>query len=329
MHTLPRAWRTLNTDFPNYYMSARLAHEGYDTSRMYEWPWIEREKDHRAVDIHIIGLLPITPFSTLAVWPLTGLAPLAAKHVWILMNLAFLVPIGWLLRSMTGLSYVRIALALSLSFPLHRNLLFGQFYVLLLLLLVAACWSYLRGFRALAGALVALAAACKVFPLLLFVFFLQRRDWRALVSGTIMGLSAVAFSIAVFGLNVHRTWLLEILPWVMRGEGLGTYAGTASIPGVLHCLLLSEPQWNPHPWHYSPLCYALLVHALQMLALAPAVLLIRRDDTSRERILLEWSALLTASLAISTIPASYNFVLMIFPCACSRLYCSGANNMVG
>lgn len=313
MHTLPRAWRTLNTDFPNYYMSARLAHEGYDTSRMYEWPWIEREKDHRAVDIHIIGLLPITPFSTLAVWPLTGLAPLAAKHVWILMNLAFLVPIGWLLRSMTGLSYVRIALALSLSFPLHRNLLFGQFYVLLLLLLVAACWSYLRGFRALAGALVALAAACKVFPLLLFVFFLQRRDWRALVSGTIMGLSAVAFSIAVFGLNVHRTWLLEILPWVMRGEGLGTYAGTASIPGVLHCLLLSEPQWNPHPWHYSPLCYALLVHALQMLALAPAVLLIRRDDTSRERILLEWSALLTASLAISTIPASYNFVLMIFP----------------
>ena len=72
MHTLPRAWRTLNTDFPNYYMSARLAHEGFDTSRMYEWPWIEREKDHRAVDIRVIGLLPITPFSTLAVWPLTG-----------------------------------------------------------------------------------------------------------------------------------------------------------------------------------------------------------------------------------------------------------------
>jgi hypothetical protein len=313
MHTLPRAWRTLNTDFPNYYMAARLAHEGYDTSRMYEWPWIEREKDHRAVDIRVIGLLPITPFSTLVMWPLTGLAPLAAKHIWILVNLAFLVPIGWLLRSMTGLSYVRIALALSLSFPLHRNLLFGQFYVLLLLLLVAACWSYLRGFRALAGALVALAAACKVFPLLLFVFFLQRRDWRSLISGAITGISACAVSIAIFGLNAHITWLQEILPWVTHGEGLGTYAGTASIPGVLHFLLLSEPQWNPHPWHYSPLCYALLVPALQMLVLAPAVLLIRRDDKGKERILLEWSALLTASLAISTIPASYNFVLMAFP----------------
>jgi len=28
MRTLPHAWRTLNTDFPNYYLTARLAHEG-------------------------------------------------------------------------------------------------------------------------------------------------------------------------------------------------------------------------------------------------------------------------------------------------------------
>ena len=67
VHTLPKAWRTLNTDFPNYYMAARLVHEGYDTSRMYEWTWLEREKDHRGVDDRVIGLLPITPFST--PWP--------------------------------------------------------------------------------------------------------------------------------------------------------------------------------------------------------------------------------------------------------------------
>ncbi len=294
-------------------MAARLAHDGYDTSRMYEWSWIEREKDHRGVDIRVIGLLPITPFSTLAVWPLAGLTPLAAKHIWILVNLAFLIPISWMLRGMTGLGYRRIALVIFLSFPLHRNLLYGQFYVLLLLMITAACFSYLRGYRVLAGALVAIAAMCKVFPLLFLVFFLQRRDWRALTSGVITGVSSVAISIAVFGLNAHRTWLQEILPWVMHGEGLGTYTTTASISGVLHCLFLSEPQWNPHPWHDSPLAFALLAPLLQMLALAPAILLIRRDDSSNQRILLEWSALLTASLAVSTIPASYNFVLMVFP----------------
>jgi hypothetical protein len=313
LHTLPRAWKTLNTDFPNYYLSAHLAHEGFDTSRMYEWSWIEREKDHRAIDVQVIGLLPLTPFSTLAVWPLIGMSPLAAKQIWILINLGLLLPIGWMLRAMTGLSYRRIALAITLSFPLHRNLLFGQFYIVLLLLLIAACCSYLRGFRVLAGALIAIAAACKIFPLLLFVFFFQRRDWRALTSGLVTGAAAIALSVAAFGMNAHLTWLREILPWVMRGEGLGTYAGAASFSGVLHCLLLSEPQWNPHPWHNSPLWYAILAPGLQMLTLAPAVLLLHRKSGSKQRILLEWSALVTAALTISTIPASYNFVLMIFP----------------
>jgi hypothetical protein len=313
MHTLPQAWKTLNTDFPNYYMSARLAHEGYDTSRMYEWTWIEREKDHRGVDIRVIGLLPITPFSTLAIWPLTGLAPLTAKHIWILLNLAFLVPIGWMLRWMTGLSYRRTALVFSLCFPLYKNLLFGQFYIVILLLMVAACWSYLRGFRALAGALIAIAAACKVFPALLLIWFLQRREWRALISGVLTGLACVGASVAVFGWSAHRTWLFEILPWTLHGEGLQPYSTNASISGVLHCLFLSEPQWNPHPWHSSVLCYSLLLPAMQMLVLAPAILLIRRGDDTRSRILLEWAALVTASLAISTIPASYNFVLMALP----------------
>ncbi|WP_158821964.1 glycosyltransferase 87 family protein [Granulicella sp. S156] len=312
-HTMPRAWHSLITDFPNYYMSARLAHENYDTSRMYEWDWLQREKDHRAVDVRVIGLVPITPFSTLIMWPLTKLAPLAAKHIWIIANLALLFPLCWLLRSMTGLTYRRIALVFALSVPFYRNLEYGQFYVFLLLLIVMACWAYLRKYYVWAGALVAIAAACKVFPVLFFVFFLQRRSWRALISGVITGLAAAVLSVAVFGWNVHRTYLHEILPWTLHGEVMPPYVTTASFSSVLHSLFLSEPQWNPHPWHYSPLCYALLLPALQTLMLAPAVLLIRREDSTRGRIMLEWSALLTASLAISTVPASYNFVLMALP----------------
>lgn len=313
VHTMPRAWHGLVTDFPNYYMSARLAHEGDDTSRMYEWKWLQREKDHQAVDVRVIGLLPITPFSTLFMWPLSGLAPLAAKHVWILLSLALLIPIAWMLCSMTGLSYQRIALVFALCFPLYRNLEFGQFYVLLLLLIAAACWAYLRGFRALAGVLVAIAAACKLFPVLFFIFFLQRRAWRSLVWGLITGCAAATLSVAVFGWNVHLTYLREILPWTLHGEGMPPYGVNASISGILHSLFLSEPQWNPAPWHFSPLIYSLLLPSVQMLAVAPAILLIRREDRTRNRILLEWSALLTASLAISTIPASYNFVLMALP----------------
>jgi hypothetical protein len=321
LHTVPRAWTKLNTDFPNYYLTARLAHEGYDTSRVYEWIWLQREKDHRALDIPAVGMIPITPFSTLVIWPLAALPALAAKHVWMIANLVFLVPLCWFIHSLTGLSYRRIALVLAFSLPLQRNLLYGQYYIFLLVLLVAACWCYLKEHYVISGTLIAIAAACKIFPVLLVVLFLQRRNWRALAAFVITGIGAAALSIAVFGWNVHRTYLWQVLPWALHGEAMPPYIpSAASISGLLHYLLLTEPQWNPHPWHNSPLLYALLQPALQMLLLAPAILLIQRNDRTPQRIILEWIGLLTASLAISTIPASYNFVLMVFPvCALAAL----------
>jgi hypothetical protein len=321
LHTVPRAWTKLNTDFPNYYLTARLAHEGYDTSRVYEWIWLQREKDHRSLDIPAVGMIPITPFSTLVIWPLTALPALAAKHVWMIANLAFLVPLCWLIHSLTGFSYRRVAMVLAFSIPLQRNLLFGQFYIFLLVLIVAACWCYVKEHYFLSGALIAVAAACKIFPVLLVVLFLQRRNWRAFASFAVTGIGTAVLSIDVFGWNVHRTYLHEVLPWALHGEAMQPYIpSAASISGLLHYLLLPEPQWNPHPWHNSPLPYALLQPALQMLLLAPTILLIRRNDRTSQRIILEWIGLLTASLAISTIPASYNFVLMVFPvCALAAL----------
>src|SRR5258708_19110286 len=118
---LPRAWQTLNTDFSNYYLTARLAREHYDTSRVYEWIWLQRQKDHRDIDQRIVGMVPITPFSTLMMWPLTSLPPLTAKHVWLVVNLGLLVALAFLLRSITGLTLLRIAILIGLSFPLHKN----------------------------------------------------------------------------------------------------------------------------------------------------------------------------------------------------------------
>ena len=314
LHTLPRAWTKLNTDFPNYYLMARLAHEGYDTSRVYEWLWVQREKDHRALDIPAVGMVPLTPFSTLVIWPVATLPALAAKHVWIVANLALLVPLCWFIHSLTGLSYLRIALVVAFSFPLQRNLLYGQYYVLLLVLIVAACWCHVKEHYILSGALIAVAAASKIFPVLLVLVFLRRRNWRAVASFAVTGIGTAALSIAVFGWSVNRTYLHQILPWALHGEAMEPYIPSgASITGLLHYLLLAEPQWNPHPWHNSPLLYALLQPALQMMLLAPAILLIRRNDRAPGRIILEWIGLLTASLAISTAPASYHFVLMVFP----------------
>ena len=185
LHSLPKAWRTLNTDFPNYYLTARLVREHSDTSRVYEWIWFERQKDHRNIDQRVVGMVPITPFSTLIIYPLTAMPALAAKHYWLIINLGLLFATIFLLHNLTHLPWQRVALVAALSFPLRINFLFGQYYVLLLFLLTLSCWLYIRQRRFLAGITIGFAAGLKIFPAVYLLYFLRKRDLKAVAGGVL------------------------------------------------------------------------------------------------------------------------------------------------
>jgi Glycosyltransferase family 87/WD40-like Beta Propeller Repeat len=312
--TLPDAWEKLNTDFPNYYLTASLVHEGYDTSRIYEWIWIERQKDHRDIDQRIVGMVPITAFSTLAVYPLTSLPALAAKHCWIVFNFGLLLATLFLLRAMTRIAWRRIALAAALSLPLRVNFMYGQYYVLLLFVLTLALYLYLRERRFLAGVMVGVAAGMKVFPVVYFLYFARKKDWRALAGGIAGGAGAAAASVLVFGWQLHRTYLLQLLPSVLRGEGLDPYnLRAASLSSLLHRLFIYEPLLNPHPAVKVAWLFAVLHPLLQMAVVAPALLLAMPGKSDGLRVRLEWAAILLASVAVSTSAASYLFTLLLLP----------------
>jgi len=312
--TLPDAWRTLNTDFPNYYLTATLLHEGFDSSRVYEWLWIERQKDHRELDQRIVGMVPITPFSTLAVYPLTAMPALAAKRCWIVVNLALLVATVFLLRRLTFLSWRRIILIAALSSSMRVNFMYGQYYVLLLFLLTLACWLYLRQRSFLSGVAIGIAAGLKIFPAVFLLYFLRRKDWKAVAGGAVAGLAAAIVSVAAFGWELHRTYLKQVLPATLRGEGLDPFnLSAASLSSLLHRLFIYEPLLNQHPAVNSAWLFAVLLPLLQMAILAPALLLVAPQETSSQRIRLEWAAIVAASLAISTSPGSYLFTLLILP----------------
>jgi hypothetical protein len=311
---MPKAWRTLNTDFPNYYLTANLIHEHYDTSRVYEWLWFQRQKDHRGIDQRIVTMVPITPFSTLVVYPFASLPALAAKHCWLIANIGLLFATIWLVQLLTQLPWQSIALVAGLSFPLRVNFLLGQYYVFLLFLLTLACWLYIHQKRFLAGAMVGLGAALKIFPVVYLLYFLRKRDIRAFVGGVVGILSAGAVSIFVFGWELHRVYLFQVLPSVLRGEGLDPYnLQAASLSSLLHRLFIYEPQLNQHPAVNAPWLFAVLHPLLQMALMAPVLLLVASRKSSPRRVRMEWAAILIACLAMSTSAASYLFVLLILP----------------
>jgi hypothetical protein len=315
-YTLPRAWGTLNTDFPNYYLAARLVREGVDPSRAYEWIWLQREKDHRNIDQPVVGLVPITPFSTLVMWPIAGLPPLVAKHAWLLFNLALLFPIVWLMSSVTGLTLLQVGCLVGLCFPLHRNFLYGQYYVVLLGILTAACWAVQRQRNYLAGSLLALGVAVKIFPVILALHFVRKKNRAALAACLFTGLLCAVASISVFGWSLHLTYLLQVLPATLRGEALDPYNLTSSsLSSLLHRLFIFEPQLNAHPALHAPWLFVVLHPAFQLALLLPALLWIDTQASSATRTSLEWSALLLATLTFTPLPASYHFTVLILPVA--------------
>jgi Glycosyltransferase family 87/WD40-like Beta Propeller Repeat len=312
-HTFPAAWKTLNTDFPNYYLTARLAKENSNTSRIYEWVWLQRQKDHREIDQRIISLVPITPFSTLVVFPLAALPPLEAKHYWLILNALLVIATAILLRSLTQSSWRRIALVTALSVPLNKNFLYGQYYVLLLFVLTLACWCYVRQKRFLSGLLIGLGFGLKIFPLLYLAYFLRKRDFRAFCGGILGAIGVSIASIMAFGWQANRVLVNQVLPWTLRGEGMDPYnLSSASIATLLHRLFIYEPQFNPHPTIQAAWIFAVLFPLAQTVLFAPALLLTVPGNNPR-RLQLEWSAVLLGSLAVSTLPAGYHFTLLILP----------------
>jgi hypothetical protein len=318
------AWTRLDTDFPNYYLAAKLWKSGYPLERFYDWVWFQRQKDHAGItDQTLVGYIPLTYFSALVVAPLTALPPLDAKRVWLVLNLVLLGGTALLLRRMTRLGPVRVALITFLAIvPLRTNFQFGQQHLLLLSLFTLAAWLDARRRPFASGATLAAAAAIKLYPALFAVYYLRKRDWRAL--GGLAAGSAVVGVLGcwLFGFGPLRDYVALVMPRGLIGENNDPY-GTAlgSLTGLLRRLFVREPEENPSPLLDAPAVFVVAQPVVEALILVAGILLLspkRREEPGRER--LEWGAFLALLLAFSSAAATYHFCVLILAVALAAGY---------
>lgn len=307
------AWKTLNTDFPDYYLAAGLYRQGYPLEQIYDWTWVQRQKDHAGIQRPIVTFTLLTPFSLLPILPFSSLSPLSAKRCWLLVNLALLAVTGYLLNCMSALGPRRVAILVFLAMvPLRTNFLFGQEYVLLLFLLTLAAWLYLRNQALASGVILAIASALKIYPGLFLIFFARKKQWRAALGLLAATVALWLLSIALFGFETIRVYVTEVLPWPLRGEGQDPYNSTwNSFTALLRHLFIAEPQLNPHPIIHLPAAYAILQPVCQGLIFVPFLWLLgsARAEPGREK--LHWAGFVAMLLILSTNPASYDFNVLI------------------
>jgi hypothetical protein len=316
------AWTYLNSDFPNYYLVARLYRTGYPLERVYDWIWFQRQKDHLGIDQGLVSFIPSTIPSALAVTPWCLLPPLAAKHRWLVLNVVLLLLTGFLLARITKLKWECIALVIFLAWvPLRDNFLFGQVHLVVLFLLTLAAGLFLRRFHFLAGITLAIAATLKIYPALFLIYFACKRQWRA-AAGLIAGvIGAVIGSLYLFGKDVCRLYAVLVLPAGLRGESLDPYnPAWNSWTALLLRLFIAEPELNPTPVAHLPWLYAVLHPLVHGFVLILFMWAIGSQAHDTERTKLEWGGFVFLLLFLSSQPGSYHFVALILTAALALEY---------
>ena len=311
------AWQHLKSDFPNYYLIARLHRAGFPLERVYDWTWLQRQKDHAGINQGLVSFIPSTLLSALVVSPWCSLPPLVAKHYWLIANLIFLACVILLLSRITKLGRERVAIIAFLAFiPLRNNFLFGQMHVLVLLFVTFAAWLFLRRFEFLSGISLAIAAGLKIYPALFLIYFLWKRQWRAAI-GLATGLAAASVaSLWFFGKDACLVYLWQVLPAGLRGETIDPYSPAwNSWTALLRRLFVSEPELNPSPVAHLPWLCAVLQPFVCGLILVAVLWAIGRQKADSDRTRIEWASFVFFLLFLSSQPGSYHFVVMILPAA--------------
>jgi hypothetical protein len=157
------------------------------------------------------------PTSVLLAMPLARLDFPDAFLAWSLASiLALCITIAIIVwqcpKALTPWAILPLAALLLLCSPFRQQVFQGQLNLVLLLLITAA-WAADRCDRPwLAGIFIAAAAAIKLVPGYLFLYFAARRQWRPLVAGAAGFLVLTAVTVLVLGPASYRDYVTIVLP---------------------------------------------------------------------------------------------------------------------
>jgi hypothetical protein len=258
--------------------------------------------------------IPQTPLTMVPILPMSGLAPQAAKQVWLLLNLILLVGAALLIARMTHTPLgIILLIALAGYRSLDSNFRLGQYYIFLLFLLTAGVWCLVRGYLFTGGVTMGVICMLKVYSAPLLLYFAWKRQRRALLGMFASCLVLGALSVAFFGWDANVFYVTYVFRRASENSILDPYnPATGTLTNLLRRMFILEPELNPHPVFQAPFAFFLLKPLLTMVILAAPLLTVARNAvvTSKE---IAW--FLVAILLASPNTASYVFVVLLLPVA--------------
>lgn len=183
---------TRGTDFNVFYLGGQLVSQAPD--KLYEQS-AKRGANYRYLN---------PPVFAIFMWPLSALPLGVSAIAWFVINVVCTAHSAWILSRLlapAGRRAVFLAVILVLTLPYSlENIFLGQLHAVILYLMVLAFAALRSRRRAIGSAGLAVATAIKLLPGIFGVYFLVRREWRALTAFVlILGIATAAVPSLVLG----------------------------------------------------------------------------------------------------------------------------------
>jgi hypothetical protein len=255
------------------------------------------------------------PSSVLVVIPWAMLGYREALLAWNLLSLGMLLASLEIIRRSLELPLtlgliLPAVIFLLLGQPLLMQFFHGQ-WNLILLLLVTASWASERSGRpSWAGVLLGTATAIKLFPAFLFLYFLMRRQWIAVIAGVLAFGMLTGLTAGLLGPETYRIYLHDVVPklWTNRSSWYN-----ASLVGFWTKLF--DPATAVQ--HVVPLWRSgtalRVANLLTVLAVLASVTWVVGRANTRAALDHAFGLAVTGMLLVSPITWDHSFVMLLFP----------------
>lgn len=298
-------------DFANYYFGGYFLSEGHFTSDLYFPDIFNREIASLGYTSVFTSFAPNTPFLTLLFYPFHFLDPFTAKLLFNLIScLLLLYSLNRISRFYTIKSFYLIVLPVLFFIPIKNNLLFGQLYFLLFFLLAEGWLAYERKRFTPMALFWGLAILIKIFPAILFLFLVFRKNYRAalLLIGACTALTL--FSVLINGIDIWIFFFRNVFPKASNGEIATAFVDNyQSVHMFLKRLFIFDPVENPNPISDSPLLFKTLLTAFKLGLLFIGYGITKNDQNK----LSAFSYWIIAAILLSPYGSTYTFILLLFP----------------
>lgn len=199
-----------------------------------------------------------------------------------------------------------------LCHPIYGNVHLGQL-TLFLVLLVTMVWAFERSGRSnIAGLLIGVAAAIKLFPAFLVLYYLARRRWQAFGTAVLSFLGLTVMATLILGIDCYYDYVNIVIPGQAKFWSCGY---NLSIAGLWHKLFnpvieqgLINPLWfNPALAGFGTLISDLVITLVVARSAYQA-------ETQRQREL-AFAQSMTAMLLVAPVSWDFSLPLLLVPIA--------------